>query len=81
MLLIKIDKLSLEVDDDVINIYIYIVVCEVVNKVVEIMGLLFVYIFLIKNYVSELNLKIVLDILIMKVLKWCFEFVDDFMDE
>uniref|UniRef100_A0A8W8M502 Uncharacterized protein n=1 Tax=Magallana gigas TaxID=29159 RepID=A0A8W8M502_MAGGI len=35
----------------------------------------------VKNYVSEPNLKIALDILIMKALKRCIDFADDFMDE
>lgn len=43
----KVDKICLEVDDDVIKIYIYIVFCEVVNKVVFIIGILWVYVFLV----------------------------------
>ncbi|XP_034306965.2 interferon-induced protein 44 [Magallana gigas] len=81
VLLTKIDKLSPEVDDDVTNTYTHTTVCEAVNKAAKIMGLPSAHIFPIKNYVSEPNLTTALDILIMKALKRCLEFADDFMDE
>ncbi len=81
MLLTKIDKICPEVADDVTKTYTGTAVCDAVNKAAEIMGLPSAQILPVKNYVSEPNLKIALDILIMKALKRCIDFADDFMDE
>lgn len=80
-MLTKIDKICPEVDDDITKTYTSTTVCDAVNKAAEIMGLPSAHIFPIKNYVSEPNLKTALDILIMKALKRCLDFADDFMDE
>lgn len=81
MLLTKIDKICPEVADDVTKTYTGTAVCDAVNKAAEIMGLPSAQILPVKNYVSEPNLKIALDILIMKALKRCIDCADDFMDE
>lgn len=80
-MLTKIDKICPEVDDDITKTYTSTAVCDAVNRAAEITGLPSAHIFPVKNYVSEPNLKIALDILIMKALKRCLEFADDFMDE
>lgn len=81
VLLTKIDKICPEVADYVTKTYTGTAVCDAVNRAAEIMGLPSAQIFPVKNYVSEPNLKIALDILIMKALKRCLDFADDFMDE
>lgn len=68
MLLTKVDKICLEVDDDVTNTYKSTAVCEAVNKAAEITGIPRTHVFLVKNYENESNLNLVLDIFIMEAL-------------
>lgn len=68
MLLTKVDKICLEVDDDVTNTYKSTAVCEAVNEAAEITGIPRAHVFPVKNYENESNLNLVLDIFIMEAL-------------
>lgn len=81
VLLTKIDKICPEVNENMTKTYTSTAVCDAVNKTAEIMGLPSAHVFPVKNYVSEPNLNTAIDILIMKALKRCLDFADDFIDE
>jgi hypothetical protein len=49
--------------------------------VAEFMGLPRAHVLPVKNYESETQLKIGVDILLMQALQRCLDFADDFMDE
>ncbi|XP_048743912.2 interferon-induced protein 44-like [Ostrea edulis] len=81
VLLTKLDKICPDVENDITNTFTSFAVYDAVVKVAEIMGLPRAHILPIKNYESEINLKIGVDILLMEALQRCLDFADDSMDE
>lgn len=77
----KLDKICPDVEDDITNTFTSFAVYDAVVKVAELMGLPRAHILPIKNYESEINLKIGVDILLMEALQRCLDFADDSIDE
>ncbi|XP_078309352.1 interferon-induced protein 44-like [Crassostrea virginica] len=81
VLLAKIDKICLDVNDDVTSTFTSSAVCEALEKVADIMGLPRAHVLPVKNYESETKLKTGVNILLMEALERCLDFADDFMDD
>ncbi|XP_022300546.2 interferon-induced protein 44-like [Crassostrea virginica] len=81
VLLTKLDKICPYVSDDVTNTFTSSAVCNVVEKVADIMGLPRGHVLPVKNYENEATQIIGVNILLMEALERCLDFADDFMDE
>ena len=81
VLLTKLDKIRLNVNDNVAYIFTSSTVRDAVNKVADITGLPRSRVLPLKNYESETELKTEINILLLEALRRCFDFDDDFIDE
>ena len=80
-MLTKLDKICPYVNDDVTNTFTSSAVCNVVEKVADIMGLPRGHVLPVKNYENEAKQNTGVNILLMEAMERCLDFADDFMDE
>ena len=81
VLLTKLDKICPYVNDDITNTFTSSAVCNVVEKVADIMGLPRGHVLPVKNYENEATQITGVNILLMEALERCLDFADDFLDE